>query len=79
MGWHVEKPCYRHMTMDKANEMRREYYQSRISDAAKRVTQQDLAEKFRLKQATVSRILNYDSWSGPSAWFPEENIQMRRR
>lgn len=54
------KTHYRHMTLDQAREIRRAYF-------AREAKQQELAERFGIRQASVSRIVSGLVWPE----FPE--------
>lgn len=50
------KRHYRHMTPEKAAEIRRAYF-------SREAKQQELAERYGIRQNTVSRIVSGLSWS----------------
>lgn len=50
------KTYYRHMTRDKAEEIRKLYF-SRV------LTQKQLAEKYQISQAAVCRIISGWTWT----------------
>lgn len=52
------KSHYRGMTAEKAEEIRRAYF-------AREAKQADLAQKYGIKQHSVSRIVSGYSWSRP--------------
>ena len=52
------KRYYRHMTLEKAEAMRRAYF-------AREANQRELAERYGVRQNTVSRIISGLSWSRP--------------
>ena len=52
------KSFYRHMTPEKAQEIRRRYFR-------RQATQRQLAEEYRLAQSSVSRIVSGYVWSSP--------------
>jgi DNA-binding transcriptional regulator LsrR (DeoR family) len=51
-----QKSRYRHMTREKAHEIRRRYF-------AREATQAQLAAEFGIRQGSVSRIVSGQSWS----------------
>lgn len=55
---HRPKRRYRHMTPEKAQEIRRRYFR-------REATQAKLAEEYGIKQNTVSRIVSGITWSRP--------------
>ena len=52
----AQKKHYRHMTREKADEIRRAYF-------ARDFKQRELAEKYMVKQNTVSRIISGKVWA----------------
>ena len=50
------KTHYRHMTREKAHEIRRAYF-------AREAKQKELAERHGIKQHTVSRIVSMQVWA----------------
>lgn len=55
MRAYAGKKNYRHMTQDKAEEIRRLYF-SRV------LTQKQLAEKYKISQSAVCRIISGWTW-----------------
>lgn len=55
---HQSKRFYRDMTPAKAEEVRRLYFDQRLR-------QRDIAERFGIRQASVSRIVSGLVWSRP--------------
>lgn len=49
------KSSYRHMTAEKAEEIRRAYF-------AREMKQHELGEKYGLRQGSVSRIVSGQTW-----------------
>ncbi len=56
---HSPKRRYRHMTPEKAQEIRRRYFR-------REATQRELAEEYRLAQSSVSRIVSGQVWERSS-------------
>ena len=52
------KGWYRHMTFDKAEEIRKLYF-------SRQMKQKELAEKFGIRQPSVSRIVSGQTWARP--------------
>lgn len=50
------KTHYRHMTREKAQEIRRAYF-------AREAKQKELAERYGIRQNTVSRIVSMQVWA----------------
>lgn len=55
MSMHRPKSYYRHMTREKADEIRRLYFTGKG-------TQKQIAEKFGIRQHSVSRIISGQVW-----------------
>ena len=52
------KRYYRHMTAEKAEAIRRAYF-------AREANQRELAERYGVRQGTVSKIISEQTWSRP--------------
>lgn len=58
------KRYYRNMTPEKAEQIRNEYFNKQNKVAGKRrIKQKELAEKYGIKQNTVSRIVSGMVWA----------------
>lgn len=68
MSRHRPKSFFRHMTPEKAAEIRRQYF-------AGGITQVELARQYNLAQGSISRIVSGHVWSRPAP----RNKQPQRR